>query len=128
MKRRVVITGLGVISPIGLGWPAFWVANQKGQSGVGPVTRFEASNLPTRIAAEVKDFEPNDFIDRKTARRMDRFAHLGLAAARLAVEDAGLKLEQEHRERIGVWVGSGIGGIETYEQQHRVMLEKGRDA
>jgi len=125
MKRRVVITGLGLITPIGLGKQAFWEAIQRGEGGVGPVTRFDASRLATRIAAEVKNFEATDFIDRKTARRMDRFTHFGVAAARMAIEDAQLRLEEEDRHRIGVWVGSGIGGIETYDQQHRILLEKG---
>jgi 3-oxoacyl-[acyl-carrier-protein] synthase II len=125
MKRRVVITGLGLITPIGLGRQAFWKATQSGENGIGPVTRFDASRLATQIAAEVKGFEPTDFIDKKSVRRMDRFSQLGVAAARLAIEDSGLNLGQEDRNRIGVWVGSGIGGIETYDQQHRVLLERG---
>ncbi len=127
MKRRVVITGLGLVTPIGLGRQAFWEATQRGDSGVGLVTRFDAHRLPTQIAAEVKGFEPTDFLDRKTARRSDRFTQLGVAAARLAVADSGLDLEAEDRDRIGVWVGTGIGGIETYDQQHRVLAEKGPD-
>lgn len=127
MKRRVVITGLGLVTPIGLGRQAFWEATQRGDSGVGLVTRFDAHRLPTQIAAEVKGFEPTDFLDRKTARRSDRFTQLGVAAARLAVADSGLNLDAEDRDRIGVWVGTGIGGIETYDQQHRVLAERGPD-
>lgn len=127
MKRRVVITGLGLVTPIGLGRQAFWEATGRGDSGVGPVTRFDAHRLPTQIAAEVKGFEPTDFLDRKTARRSDRFTQLGVAAARLAIADSGLNLEAEDRDRIGVWVGTGIGGIETYDQQHKVLAERGPD-
>ena len=127
MKRRVVITGLGLVTPIGLGRQAFWEATRRGDSGVGLVTRFDAHRLPTQIAAEVKGFEPTDFLDRKTARRSDRFTQLGVAAARLAIADSGLNLEEEDRDRIGVWVGTGIGGIETYDQQHRVLSERGPD-
>ncbi len=127
MKRRVVITGLGLVTPIGLGRQAFWEATKRGDSGVGRVTRFDAHRLPTQIAAEVKGFEPTDFLDRKTARRSDRFTQLGVAAARLAIADSGLNLEAEDRSRIGVWVGTGIGGIETYDQQHRVLSERGPD-
>lgn len=125
MKPRVVITGMGVISPIGIGCQALWGAIQEGKSGVGPVTRFDASSFPTRIAAEVKGFNPLDYMDKKTARHTDRFAQMALAAARMAVENAGLDLEKEDRSRVGVLIGSGIGGIETYEQQYRVLLEKG---
>lgn len=125
MGRRVVITGLGVVTPIGLGKEAFWQGIQQGKSGVGLITRFDTSDLPTRIAAEIKDFTPTDFINKKSARHMDRFCHYGLAAARLGIEDAELNLKQVDRSRVGVWVGSGIGGIETLEQQHQVLLERG---
>jgi len=125
MKPRVVITGLGVVSPLGIGREAFWEAVQQGRSGAGPVTRFDASSFPTRIAAEVKEFNPLNYMDKKTARHTDRFAQMALAAALMAVKDAGLALEDEDRERVGVLMGSGIGGIETYEQQHKVLLERG---
>lgn len=125
MKNRVVITGMGLITPIGLGKDGFWKATQMGTSGAGPVTRFDAAAFPTRIAAEVKGFEPQNHIDKKSLRRMDRFAQFGVCAAHMAVEDANLKLENEDRYRIGVYVGSGIGGIETYEQQYRVLMDRG---
>lgn len=125
MKRRVVITGIGVVSPIGIGKDEFWQGVREGRSGVGPVTRFDASVFPTRIAAEVKDFEPTKFMDRRSARHMDRFSQFAVAAARMAVEDAKLDLSREDPEAVGVMVSSGIGGIETLEQQHRVLLERG---
>lgn len=125
MKKRVVVTGLGVIAPNGLGKEEFWKNLKRGVSGIRPVTRFDASALPTRIAGEVANFDPTQWIDRKEARRMDRFSQFGVAAAAMAIEDAGLNLEQVDKKRVGVILGSGIGGMETFEDQTRVMLEKG---
>lgn len=125
--ERVVVTGLGAVTPIGIGAENYWRALIAGVSGVGPITHFDASDYPTRIAAEVKDFRPEDWIDRKEARRMDRFAQFSVAAARLAVADAGLTFAGEDMTRVGVWIGSGIGGLITLEDQHRVLLEKGPD-
>lgn len=124
-KRRVVITGMGTLTPIGIGIEAFWESLVAGRSGVGPISAFDASGLETRIAAEVKGFDPSLYMDRKDVRRMDRYAQFAVAAARMAVEDAGLDLDAIDKERVGVWIGSGIGGIATLEEQCRILLEKG---
>lgn len=123
--RRVVITGLGMISPIGHNKQEFWKQLMEGSSGIAAIDRFDTTNFPAKIAAEVKNFEVQDYIPRKDARRMDLFVQYGCAAARIAVEDAGLQIKPEDADRIGVWIGSGIGGIETFEKQHGVMLQKG---
>lgn len=125
MKKRVVITGMGLITPIGLGREKFWEANLRSVSGAGPVTQFDASAFPTRIAAEVKDFDPLAYIEKKAVRHMDRFTQFAVSAAKMAVSDAGLDLEKVDRNRVGAFIGSGIGGIGTIEQQHRVLLERG---
>ncbi|GAW91071.1 beta-ketoacyl-ACP synthase II [Calderihabitans maritimus] len=125
MKNRVVITGLGVISPVATGKEKFWKALLSGQSGIGKVTRFPADDFPTRIAGEVRDFDPADFFDRKEARKMDRFTQFALAGASMAIEDAGLVLDKEDRNRVGVIFGTGIGGIETLEVQTEVLMTKG---
>lgn len=123
--NRVVITGLGVISPLGTGKELFWERLSRGQSGIAPVTRFPAVDFPTRIAGEVKDFQPDVFFERKEAKRMDRFAQYAVAATRMALDDAGLQVEHEDKARVGVVLGTGIGGTETFEEQHQVLLEKG---
>ncbi|MDN4592417.1 beta-ketoacyl-ACP synthase II [Polycladomyces subterraneus] len=125
MSRRVVISGLGVISPIGNDLSTFWNNLIAGKSGVGPVTQFDASDYPTRIAAEVKDFDPLDYMDRKEARRMDRFVQFAVAAARQALEHAGLDMNQVDPDRVGVYIGSGIGGLTTWEEQYQVLLNRG---
>ncbi|ABZ84724.1 3-oxoacyl-[acyl-carrier-protein] synthase 2 [Heliomicrobium modesticaldum Ice1] len=125
MSKRVVITGVGVVSPVGTGKEKFWSALTNGISGIGPVTRFDASDLPTQVAGEVKDFEPTQFLDRKEARRMDRFSQYGVAAAKMAIEDAALDLDRVDRDRFGVVLGCGIGGMETFEDQAMVMMQKG---
>ncbi|MDD2420591.1 MAG: beta-ketoacyl-ACP synthase II [Heliobacteriaceae bacterium] len=125
MAKRVVITGVGVISPLGTGKEKYWDALVSGVSGIGPITRFDADRLPTRIAGEVKDFDPKDFLDRKEVRRMDRFAHFGVAGAKMAFNDAGFDPEKLNRERTGVIIGCGIGGMETFEDQARVLFTKG---
>lgn len=124
---RVVVTGMGVISPVGTGLDAFWSALVKGISGVREITRFDASGYRTRIAAEVPDFKPEEYLDRKEIRRMDRFTQFAIACARMAVEDARLDLAQVDRERAGVIFGSGIGGIETLEEQAKVLFTRGPD-
>ena len=124
--RRVVVTGMGIISPLGTGIEAYWDALTSGASGVGPITQFDASDYKVRIAAEVKGFEPTDYVDRKSARRMDRFAQLSVAAASMAVEHAGLDVAAD-AENIGVLVASGIGGVKTFEKETAVLLEKGPD-
>jgi 3-oxoacyl-[acyl-carrier-protein] synthase II len=125
MIRRVVISGLGVISPIGNDLSTFWNNLIAGKSGVGPVTQFDASDYPTRIAAEVKNFDPLDYMDRKEARRMDRFVQFAVAAARQALEHAGLDMNQVDPDRVGVYIGSGIGGLTTWEEQYQVLLNRG---
>lgn len=124
-RRRVVVTGMGVVSPIGLNVEEFWQSMLAGKSGVGPITYFDASQYDTRIAAEVKGFDPLKFMDKKTANRMDPFTHFAIACAEMAVKDAGLNLEQLDRNRIGVIVGSGIGGMWTYHRQQQTVYETG---
>ncbi|REJ33437.1 MAG: beta-ketoacyl-[acyl-carrier-protein] synthase II [Bacillota bacterium] len=127
MKRRVVVTGIGVITPVGIGKEAMWDALARGVSGIGPITRFDASDYPTRFAGEVRDFDPAAYMDRKDARRLDRFIQYAWAATQMALTDANLDPTKVDGERMGVLIGSGIGGIETLEQQMRVLAERGPD-
>ena len=124
-RRRVVVTGLGLVSPVGIGVEESWSALVAGKSGVAPITLFDASTFPTKIAAEVKGFDPSKFMDRKEVRRNDRFIHFALAAADMAVKDSGLDMSKEDAERVGCIVGAGIGGLGTIENEHRTFLEKG---
>ena len=125
MKKRVVITGLGAITPVGNTAEAFWQALLAGQSGIGKITRFDASEYDAQIAGEVKDFDPTAFIDKKEARRMDRFTQFAIAATKMAIADSGMALEKEDLSRIGAFVGSGIGGMETLHDQYKTLFEKG---
>ncbi|MGC7846678.1 beta-ketoacyl-ACP synthase II [Desulforudis sp. 1088] len=127
MRVRTVITGLGVISPLGLGVKTFWEALVAGKSGIRRITQFDASSFRTRIAGEVPDFDPVQFIDKKEARRMDRYTQFAVAATGLAIEDAGLELDGLQRDRVGVILGSGIGGMRTLEEQARILFERGPD-
>jgi 3-oxoacyl-[acyl-carrier-protein] synthase II len=124
-SRRVVVTGLGLVSPVGVGVEESWAALVAGRSGVGPITLFDASTFPTRIAGEVKGFDPSKYMDRKEVRRNDRFIHFALAAADMAMKDSGLDMAKEDPERVGCIVGAGIGGLGTIEDEHKVFLEKG---
>lgn len=124
-KRRVVVTGIGAVTPIGLDAKTSWENALKGVSGIGELTRVDKDIFPVKVSAEINDFKPEDFMDRKEARKMDRFTQFALAASLMALEDSGLKINNENRERVGVWIGSGIGGMETYEQQFETFLEKG---
>ncbi len=124
-ERRVVVTGLGVISPIGNTPDELWDSLSHGRGGIGRLTAFDASAFTSQIGGEVKDFDPGRYMDPKKAKRMDRFCQLGAAAAGLALEDSGLELEKEDPTRIGVFVGSGIGGLTTIEKQYKIMLERG---
>ncbi|MEI4769667.1 beta-ketoacyl-ACP synthase II [Psychrobacillus sp. FJAT-51614] len=124
-KRRVVVTGLGAVTPLGNDIETTWAGIKEGKSGVGMLTRLDASLFPAKVAAEVKDFDIEKYIEKKDARKMDRFTHYALAASIMAVEDANLTITEELGLRTGVWIGSGIGGMETYEAQFRVFLEKG---
>lgn len=124
-KERVVVTGLGIVSPVGIGKEAFWTAILEGRPGVKALTRFPSEGFSSRVAAEIKDFQPEAFMDRKDARRMDRFAQLGVAAARLAVNDAGIVIDQGNAAKVGVIIGSGIGGMETLQEQIENLIKKG---
>ena len=124
-KRRVVITGLGIVSPVGNSIPAAWDNLINGRGGIGPITRFDAALLPTRIAGEVKGFNAADWMSAKEVRRMDSFIHYGIAATKMAMDDAGLVVTEENAERIGVNVGSGIGGLPMIEENIREMIAKG---
>jgi 3-oxoacyl-[acyl-carrier-protein] synthase II len=124
-ERRVVVTGLGAITPLGCSVQAFWDGLVAGRSGVRPVTKFDASEYPSRIAADVAEFDPAAFLDPRESRRMDKFVQYGAAAAKMAVEDSGLEVTEANAERVGVIVGSGIGGIATWEEQHTTLLQRG---
>ena len=125
MKHRAVITGLGVISPVGNNLDEFWNNLIEGKSGIGLLTRFDTTDLPTKVAAEVKNFEPTDWINKKESRHMDRFAQFAIAAAKMALQDSGLDLEKVDKERAGVVMGCGIGGVTTFEEQKEVLMSKG---
>lgn len=125
MKKRVVITGLGAVTPIGIGKEAYWQALLAGVSGVGKITRFDASKYTTQIAGEVKDFDPSLYIDKKEAKRMDRCTQFAVAASKMAFEDSGINLETEDRERIGTMIGTGIGGMDTLDEQFKNLFDKG---
>ncbi len=117
MKKRVVITGLGAVTPLGNDLETTWMAVKKGRSGIGPLTRRNPLLFPVKVAAEVKDFDVSLYIDPKEAKKMDRFTQFAVVAALQAVEDANLMIgENAEAERVGIWIGSGIGGMETYEE------------
>ncbi len=124
-KRRVVITGMGAVTPIGNTLEEYWEGLLAGKSGANLITRFDTEGFATKFACEVKDFDPSKYIDRKEARRMDRFTHYALATAQMAIDDSGLDLEKENLQNIGVVYGSGIGGMQTWEDQHRAYINGG---
>ena len=126
MKRRVVITGLGAITPLGIGVEKSWQALCQGKSGIGLITRFDTTGFRTRIAGEVNGFEPLDFMDRKLVRRSSRFIHFALAAARMAVENSGLNINSNNGNRVGVSIGTALGGIESLEKSHQLLLQGAR--
>jgi len=125
--RRVVLTGLGALTPIGNTVDEFWSALLQGRSGVGPITKFDATDYPTRIAGEIKNFDPLAFVDKKDARRLDPFLQYAMACAVMAVQDAALDTEKVDGTRFGVLIGSGIGGISTLLETHKTLLDKGPD-
>ncbi|MUG43420.1 beta-ketoacyl-ACP synthase II [Paenibacillus woosongensis] len=126
MKHRVVVTGMGVVTSLGQDLDTFWNNLMAGKSGVSAIESFDVSEYPTRIAASVKDFNAEDYVDRKEARKMDRFVQFAAAAATSAIKDSGLVIgEQVDPERVGVIIGSGIGGLGTWEDQHNILLQKG---
>ena len=122
-RRRVVVTGLGVLTSIGIGVDDFWNGLQQGRNGVGLITRFDTTNFDTKFAFEVKNFNPDDYIDRKAAKRMDLFTQYAIATSEMAIKDSQLNLEKIDREKFGVIFGSGIGGMTTLGQQHWVYFE-----
>lgn len=124
-ERRVVITGIGAVTPIGNSVPAFWEGLISGKNGVGLITKFNAEGYPVRFCAEVKNFDPSPWIEPKEARRMDVFTHYGIVAAEEAIQDSGLDFSKEDPTRVGVIVSSGIGGMIIYDVEHRKLLEKG---
>ncbi len=123
--RRVVVTGIGLVSPLGCGIESNWEGLMEGRSGIGPITRFDTTGYATRIAGEVKDYHPEEFISKKELRKMDPFLQLGLGAARLGFEDARLTIDAGVADRAGVIMGCGLGGLHTIEEYHRVLLEAG---
>ncbi len=123
--RRVVITGVGLVSPLGVGTSQTWQALLAGESGVGPITLFDASSLPARFAGEVKGFDPSLFLEHKEIKKVDRFVQFALAAARFARQDSGLPIDEANAERVGVVIGSGIGGLHVIEQVHTTVLQRG---
>jgi len=124
-SRRVVVTGVGLVSPLGVGTAENWSALLAGKSGIGPITRFDTTEYPSRIAGEVKGFNPLDYVDKKEVKKSDTFIHFALAAARFALEDSGLRIDEENADRVGVVIGSGIGGLPLIEATHKILLEKG---
>jgi 3-oxoacyl-[acyl-carrier-protein] synthase II len=123
--RRVAVTGVGLVSPLGVGTVENWNALLTGKSGIGPITRFDTAEYPCRIAGEVKGFDPLDYLDKKEVKKSDTFIHYALAASRFALEDSGLKIDAENGDRVGVVIGSGIGGLPLIEATHKILLEKG---
>jgi 3-oxoacyl-[acyl-carrier-protein] synthase II len=126
-RRRVVVTGIGLISPVGIGTAETWRAVLAGESGVGPITRFDASAYPCRIAAEVEGFDPAAYLEKKEIKKSDTFIHYALAAAGFALADSGLVIDDGNADRVGVIIGSGIGGLPLIEQMHEILLERGPD-
>jgi 3-oxoacyl-[acyl-carrier-protein] synthase II len=124
-KRRVVVTGVGAVTPLGNDVETTWKGIIEGKSGIGPLTRVNAEEYPAKVAAQINDFNPESFMDRKDARKMDRFTQYAVASALMAVEDAKLTITDENANRIGVWIGSGIGGMETFEEQYEIFQKRG---
>ncbi|MBN2061064.1 MAG: beta-ketoacyl-ACP synthase II [Deltaproteobacteria bacterium] len=125
MSRRVVITGLGMVTPVGIGVQENWEAICAGKSGTGAITRFDPSPFPCQVAGEVKNFNPEDFMDKQQVRRFDIFVHFALASARMAMEDSGLTIDTGNAQRVGCLTGSGLGGLTMIEHFHQILLEKG---
>lgn len=124
-KNRVVITGIGAVTPLGLNAETTWENAINGVSGIGKLSRIDPENFPVKVAGEVNGFDPTAFIDRKEARKMDRFTQFAVASSLMAVKDAELEITEENATRVGVWIGSGIGGMETYEEQFEIFQKKG---
>jgi len=124
-KRRVVVTGVGMLSSVGIGTEAVWQALKANQCGIGPITSFDATDFNCRIAGEVKNFDPGQFIEKKELKKVGRFIQFAIAASDFAMQHANYKVDPEEAERVGVYIGSGIGGFEVIEREHRNLLEKG---
>ncbi len=127
MKRRVVVTGVGLVSALGIGAEETWAACKAGQSGIGPITHFDATRFNCRIAGEVRGFDPLNWIEKKESRKMGRFIQFAVAASDFAMKGAGLVISPEVADNAGVYIGSGIGGFEVIEREHKILLEKGPD-
>ena len=125
--RRVVITGLGLVTPLDIGVPNTWEKLCKGESGIGPITRFDASQFPVQIAGEVKNFDPGTYIEKKEIKKMDTFIHYAVAASQEAMDDAKFSVPEESADRVGVYIGAGIGGLPAIEHYHKVLMERGPD-
>jgi 3-oxoacyl-[acyl-carrier-protein] synthase II len=125
--RRVVVTGMGLVTPLGTGLEKTWKALCAGKSGIARITRFDPTDYPCQIAGEVPDFDPAAFIEKKEIKKMDLFIHFAVGAAQMAVDDAGLKVTGENTDRVGVYIGAGIGGLPAIEHYHKILLEKGPD-
>jgi 3-oxoacyl-[acyl-carrier-protein] synthase II len=126
-KRRVVVTGLGLVSPVGVGVEATWEAVLAGRSGIGPITLFDPSQYSTRFAGEVKGFDPLQWLEKKDVKKCGRFIQFALASAVMAIEGSGLRIDSANAARVGVIIGSGIGGFEVIEKEHKLLLERGPD-
>jgi 3-oxoacyl-[acyl-carrier-protein] synthase II len=125
LSRRVVVTGVGLVSPVGIGTEDTWQALRNGKSGIGPITAFDATEFSCRIAGEVKGFDPLQYIEKKDVKKMGRFIQFAIAASDFAIACSGLKVDAENEERVGVYIGSGIGGFEVIEREHKALLEHG---
>lgn len=125
MERRVVITGLGMVTPLGVGVEENWKAVSEGKSGIGYITKFDTSAFASKIAGEVKNFRSEDFLSSKDVRHLDIFIHYAIASTRMAIEDSGLNITSRNKRRIGCITGSGLGGLGTIEHYHKILLEKG---
>ena len=124
-KRRVVVTGMGIVSPLGIGLEENWAAICQGKSGIGPITKFDTTEYPCKIAGEVKNFDPELYIDKKDQKKMDIFIQFSLAAGSMAIKQSGLIIDDTTADRVGVLVGSGLGGLQTIEKYHTMLLESG---
>ena len=125
MSRRVVVTGVGLVNPLGIGIDPVWAKVCEGVSGVGPITKFDTTDFETKIAAEIKGFRSEDFLAPKAIKKMDIFIHYALAAARIAMDDAGLEISENNADRVGVIIGTGLGGLSTIEKYHKILMERG---
>jgi 3-oxoacyl-[acyl-carrier-protein] synthase II len=124
-RRRVAITGVGLLSPLGIGTEPTWQGLMEGRSGIGPITRFDTAQYPTKIAGEVHGFDPADYVEKKDVKKSDTFIHFALAASQFAMADSGLEIDESNGDRVGVLIGSGIGGLPLIEATHDVLREKG---